>query len=137
MECGVSIDYSRLPFGKGPSRFEDQTDAARTKARTVQDVYALVDQRDGPRCRVCQRYLQRGGLTLLTRAHHHHILPRSLNGASVSGNLIRLCAACHEAEHRCRIRLSGDADERNELGQLAGVKVERLEESGWRIEKWV
>jgi hypothetical protein len=130
------IDYSQLPFSKGPSRYEEKAANAKAEARTIADVYALVDQRDGPCCRICGCYLQRGGLTILSRAHHHHITPRSLNGPTTPENLVRLCSKCHEDEHRCRIRISGDADECNELGMLAGVKVERLENDTWKIWKF-
>lgn len=79
------------------------------KARARRALYGrvcrLVDKRDGPHCRVC------GGL-LVSGAHHHHIIPRSLGGPHTTANVCLVCPSCHLAIHAKRISVSGNADER-------------------------
>jgi len=50
-------------------------------------------QRDGWKCQVC------GSRQNL---HVHHQQLRSQQGDDENSNLITLCAACHEAQHRSR-----------------------------------
>ena len=47
-------------------------------------------ERDGWRCQNCGR---------LTDLQVHHMNPRSLLGEDAEGNLITLCASCHQAIH--------------------------------------
>jgi 5-methylcytosine-specific restriction endonuclease McrA len=102
------------------------------------EVHQAVDARDHHTCRVCGRYCSPLAVGLLQRSHRHHLVYRSAGGKDTTENLCTLCAHCHDDEHHKRIRLSGDADLRDKkTGKLAGVKVERATESGYRVEKWV
>lgn len=101
-------------------------------------VHQAVDARDHYTCRVCGRYCSPLAVGLLQRSHRHHLVYRSAGGKDTTENLCTLCAHCHDDEHHKRIRLSGNADLRDKkTGKLAGVKVERATESGWRVEKFV
>lgn len=66
--------------------------AEQEKAR----VYALVDERDRGRCRVCG----------LAAAHHHHIRYRSQGGKHVPENIVSVCVFCHERIHAKRLIVS-------------------------------
>jgi hypothetical protein len=102
------------------------------------EVCQTVDRRDGYECRVCERRCSTTALNLLHRAERDHLVHRSLGGPDESWNLATLCKECHEDKHiHGTLRLSGNADERNEMGQLAGIRVERLGENGWRFEAFV
>jgi 5-methylcytosine-specific restriction endonuclease McrA len=101
-------------------------------------VCRAVDARDGKRCRVCERMCSPNAMDMLLRAERHHLLPRSLGGQDTTANLLTVCPKCHDDRHvHGTLRLSGNADERNEMLQLAGVKVERLSEAGWTVEAFV
>ncbi len=52
-------------------------------------------KRDGWRCQNCGR---------LTNLQAHHVQPRSALGADTEGNLITLCASCHQAIHLHKLR---------------------------------
>jgi hypothetical protein len=127
----MPIDYSVLKFAKGPSRFERKDARKKAEEAERRRVYKLVDARDGRACRLCGRKGNPNGTSMLDKLHHHHILPRSQGGKDTTDNLITLCAACHDGEHRGRIRMDGDADARR------GVSVEVVTEGGWRVEKWI
>lgn len=102
--------------------------------KAERDCYAQVDRRDGDSCRVCFKRV--GGLSLVTAREHHHLIPRSRGGSHTTDNVISLCKGCHQAEHASEIRLSGNADTRSQVGVLNGVKLERNDESGWKVEGW-
>ena len=127
---------------KPPTRYQQKADAAKTLAAHEREVWHAVDVRDGCACRVCGTFCAPRAIGMLHRPHRHHLVYRKPRGGkpsgeTTSGNLVTLCASCHDAEHRHELRLTGDADWRDELGRLAGVKVERVGESGWTVEKFV
>lgn len=105
------------------------------EAKQIRHVWAEVDRRDEYCCRVCKRFCNPRAISVLEKIHRHHLDYRSQGGMDVESNLVSLCARCHGLVHDSKLRLSGNAEERNELGKLAGVKVERLTESGWQVER--
>lgn len=130
---------SGLRFPKVPVDGTTITEDYRTKRagkRAARDAaYAAVDRRDGKACRVCERFCSPDAPTL--RADRHHVIPRSLCGPDESWNLVILCRDCHDERHtKGTLQLSGNADERDGTGRLIGIKVERLTETGWRVEKF-
>ena len=133
------IDYSQLGIPKtvhGRTRREDKQ--ARVSAATAAEraCYLAVNARDGHRCRVCQRAV--GGIGLLDRVIHHHLIFRSQGGAHDSANVLTICPSCDEAVHRSgKLQLAGDADQQDERGRLNGVSVSRLHEAGWKVDRWV
>lgn len=133
-----------MAFSPQPKLKDGQTIRdKRAEKRAVEDkhwrdVCRIVDRRDGQECRVCERRCSTTALDMLLRAERDHIIPRSLMGPDESWNLATLCKACHDDKHkRGTLRLSGHADERNEMGRLAGIKVERLTDAGWTFEAFV
>lgn len=113
----------------------DERDARRqTAAAELLRVHRLIDQRDGGRCRVCRHGISPAAVQRRDRLERHHLVPRSLGGEDTTANLCCLCVPCHDERHKKgTLRLSGDADLRDERGRLAGIKVERLRESGWQV----
>lgn len=127
----------KIPPGR-KSRREERAERTATRRQTRRDVYRAVDTRDGQRCRVCRARCSTTAMDMTLRAERHHIVPRSLGGQDTTGNLVTLCKSCHDERHTSgRLQLSGDADERNEMGKLCGVTVERLSDSGWKVEALV
>jgi Pyruvate/2-oxoacid:ferredoxin oxidoreductase delta subunit len=120
-----------------PSRVAEKKKRHREEAEQMRVCYRAVDLRDGYECRVCKRACATDAVGMLKKAHHHHIEYRSKGGEHTTDNVLRLCAECHEAIHRGRLRLAGDADQRDPLTKrLNGVACYRLTEQGWQPEKW-
>ena len=132
----MAIDYNALAIPKGPSRYDSKKDRHAAKEKQEREAYAAVSARDESCCRVCGKFCNPRAMSLLHRAHHHHLLYRSRGGDSRTSNLVLLCPSCHDDEHRGRIQLSGDADERDPAGRLCGVKVERPIEGGFEVIAW-
>ena len=101
-------------------------DARRAQERRAQaGCYKDVDLRDRRACRLCGAFA--------AGHHHHHLRYRSLGGRHTPANVLLLCARCHRDVHAARVRLSGDADARDDAGRLAGVTVERPGPDGWHV----
>jgi 5-methylcytosine-specific restriction endonuclease McrA len=122
----------------GTSRVKAKLQKRQEEADTIRACYAFVNERDGYKCRVCSRRGRPGAASLLDKLHHHHLHNRSLGGAHETANVVLLCSSHHSEVHvEGTLRLSGDADARDELHRLRGVKVERWYEAGWKVERWV
>lgn len=132
----MGIDYSRLAIPKPRPRFLEKAEKVAADKKAERECYAQVDRRDSNCCRVCRKRV--GGIGMLEARHRHHLIPRSLSKAEKweTRNVVTLCPRCHHAEHSAEIRLSGDADQRSQIGVLNGVKLERAAESGWKVEGW-
>ena len=122
-----------MPFLlNGKTAKEERDERKSAKKATLLEVYAAVDRRDQGRCRVCHRRCQLGS-TFADRAERHHVRPKSLGGPDATWNLATVCVDCHEARHKKgTLRISGDADEEDQMGVLCGLTVERLTDSGWK-----
>jgi 5-methylcytosine-specific restriction endonuclease McrA len=130
----MGIDYSQLAIPKPPPRWKDKAKKRTAENKAERECYAQVDRRDEHACRVCHKPV--GGFGMLESVHHHHLQYRSRGGESETKNVLSLCVRCHAAVHNGEIRLTGDADYRNQMGNLAGVKLERATDAGWRPEGW-
>lgn len=135
----MAIDYSAIAeaggIAKGPSPFDRAKDAQREEDRTEREVYALVTAREENRCRVCTKWCNPHAIGVLYRAHHHHVIYRSLGGLTTTRNVILICPDCHQDEHKGKLRITGDADIR-EGGKLIGICVERPTDGVWEVVKW-
>lgn len=130
----MAIDYSRLAIPKPTPRWMEKAKKVAASKKAERECYAAVDKRDGHCCRVCHARV--GGIGMLQAVHHHHLVYRSRGGGHDTNNVISLCVKCHGAVHNGEMQLSGDANARNSIGVLNGVKLERLTEAGWRVEGW-
>lgn len=93
-----------------PSR-HDSAKARKAEAEAEwRVVCAKVDQRDGRMCRCCDKRSDPDATGLLTRGHRHHLVYRSAGGTDTTDNLVTLCADCHNAEHKNRLRIDGNPD---------------------------
>lgn len=120
---------------KGPSRLEERRVKGQAAAAQERAVWAIVDARDQRRCRVCGAWCRPMALSMLGKAHRHHLVYRSTGRTpATSAGLVTRCAVCHAEEHAHRIRLSGDGDARDPEGRLCGVTVERASDTGWTVE---
>ena len=138
----MGIDWSEIAaaggIAKGPTLYETKDERQKAARMNEIEVYAAVTLRDESHCRVCGKWTNPRGIGLLNRGHHHHIRYRSQGGDTSTANVILLDAKCHSEEHAGKLQLSGNADERDPVtGRLAGVKVERPSEAGWRVVGWV
>lgn len=138
----MAIDYDAIAaaggISKGPLRYETAKARRAEKQATERTVNTDVDHRDNHRCRVCGRWCNPDAVTLLERAHRHHLLYRSRGGEDTTANKATLCPDCHADEHGGKLKLSGDADLRDPITRtLCGIKVERPCEAGWEITAWV
>ena len=128
------------PFSKadqvGESRVARKLKARAAEATATRTCYAIVNERDAYRCRICQRAGNPHAISLLARLHHHHLIYRSRGGDHVPEAVILICALCHDLVHvQGTLRITGDADERDERGRLNGLRVDRLTEMGWQLER--
>lgn len=121
----------------GRSRADDKAARDAQEARDERECYRAVDRRDRFRCRVTGVLLTLGG-SLTNGVQRHHLIPRGRGGYHDTANVITVSRRCHDLIHVAgTLRLSGDADARDGNGKLCGVKVERLTEFGWTVERWV
>lgn len=131
------------PLGKsvlGRTRVSEKLQRRAEEARQIKACYAAVDARDQGRCRVCGRRCSPTALALVDRAERHHLVFRSQGGSHEPENVVTVCKAeCHAAIHSEGVlRLSGDANARNERGVLCGVCVEAWRDAaGWVVTGWV
>lgn len=122
------------PNPKPTPRWMEKAKKVADAKKAERECYAQVDRRDVHCCRVCRARV--GGIGMLQAVHHHHLVYRSKGGDHDTSNVVSLCVKCHHAVHNGEIRLSGNADERNSVGILSGVKLERGTDSGWKVEGW-
>lgn len=87
------------------SRVDDALAQEREDAAIWRAVCRVVDARDGRECRACGKRTNPDAIGLL-RGHRHHMVYRSAGGKDTSENLVTLCAADHDAEHRSRLRIA-------------------------------
>ena len=127
-------NFQGLGIPKPPPRWQEKAKKLAAASKLQREVYAAVDRRDGTACRVC--YKRVGGLSMVTAREHHHLIPRSQGGEHSTVNVLSLCKPCHLAEHDGRIRLSGNADTRSQVGVLDGVKLETLKDDNWVVTGW-
>lgn len=113
-----------------PSRVSAKKEQKRQEAENWQSVCRHVDARDGHRCRACGARCNPQAMTMLEKAHHHHVEFRSRGGMDTTENTATLCAQCHEAVHRHSLRLQKLTPE----GADGPLAVERYsDEHGWYI----
>lgn len=120
---------------RAEQKLKDRAD----EARSLAECYRIVDARDAFRCRVCGRRCSPVAIPTLERGERHHLIFKSRGGKHHSKNVLLICKArCHDEIHlQGTLHLSGNADTRNpDTGKLCGVKVERLTEAGWKVEKF-
>ena len=122
----------------GKTRAQEKRERDTADDRQQREVYRLVDARDEGRCRVCGRRVTPFAVDSRERAEHNHIILRSRGGEDSTANVHLICASrCHDDIHRRGIlRVSGDADARDDKGRLCGIKVERLRRDGWEVTGW-
>lgn len=112
-----------------PDHGRQQRREARQQAQADKAVYETVTQRDGLRCRACGEYC---GFT----GHRHHLRGRRY---TTNRDVCLVCEDCHDLLH-VRVggklmKLSGDADARNERGMLNGLTLQTRQNDGsWRTE---
>lgn len=119
----------------GKTAREERHERKVAKAANRRAVYAIVDRRDEGQCRVCGRRCSTTSTTSDLRAERHHIIPRSLGGQDTPENLALVCVWCHDERHKKgTLRISGNAQERDQMGVLCGLTIERLTDAGWKVE---
>lgn len=138
------IDYDAIAaaggIAKGPSRQERKQAKQTAAAENWREVCRVVDSRDQGKCRVCKTPCSPTAIEMLKRAERHHIVSLAQGGTDASDNLVTLCWKCHQGKGgrhglSAAMRLTGNADERDERGRLNGLVVERLTDAGWTVDK--
>lgn len=122
----------------GETRVSEKAARRAQEAREQRECYRLVDLRDHLVCRVSGvRLSLSGGMT--RRVHRHHMERRSQKKGHDTRDVVTVSPAIHAQIHVTGTRrLSGDADARNERGQLCGVRNEVLVlGSTWETVGWV
>ena len=94
------------------SRHDAKVAKTRKRLQDRRNAYWLVDVRDKGVCRAC------GKMTVSTchdrskRREHHHIRGRQGKQAETTGNILTLCADCHDLRHVKRtLIIVGNADQ--------------------------
>lgn len=101
-------------------------------AKVQRAVYQHVSERDELRCRACGTYEGED-------IHRHHLRGR---GFTTVEDVCCVCDDYHEKLHvrigGKRLRISGNAEQRNAAGVLNGLTIERRQPNGtWMVEGFV
>lgn len=97
--------YQRTLVRRAAKRARDHAEAQAWRVLSLQ-----VEARDSGRCRVCQREAPRMTGAPDQWGQAHHIVYRSAGGPDALSNLVWVCNACSEQEHRHMMAISGTAD---------------------------
>lgn len=95
-----------------PSRVDVAREKQAAEEKVWRDVCKAVDARDGRQCRCCDKRSDPDATGLLKRGHRHHLIYRSAGGTHTTDNLCTLCADCHNDEHKNRLRIEGNPDDK-------------------------
>jgi hypothetical protein len=122
-----------IPAPKQPPRVKAKQARRALEAAEMKACYAIVDARDGGRCRVCNKHASPHAVGLLEKMHRHHMVYRSAQGEHKPYNVVSVCSLCDALIHvEGILRVSGDASLRHEdTGRLCGVLIERLKAGAW------
>lgn len=131
----MAIDWNSLAIPKQTRRFREKQNKRREEANILRELRLYVFQRDSYCCRACKRFINPNAMGVLNRPHLHHIKYRSRGGMDTKENTCALCPQCHHDVHDAKLRITGDAELRDQQGKLAGLTIERLTESGWKVER--
>jgi HNH endonuclease len=127
---------SKLVNGK--SRADEKRERRSHEAMELRLSYAVCDERDQDRCRVCKRRISIRALSMQHKTIHHHLVHRSKCGSNEPRNILSICCDCNAKVHvEGTMHLEGDADLRDIHGSLCGVRVSRLEDETWTVWKFV
>ena len=85
------------PYLKPEPRVVSRATKRRKAESDLDKAYAVVDQRDGPYCRVTGRYTTPFDPDARVRREHHHLAQRSLAKTEIANpdNIIVVCAEAH------------------------------------------
>lgn len=113
-------------------RMEDEANQARDRRRWD----AEIDRRDGKRCRACGRHSDPDRIGLTTRGHRAHIVYASAGGSWEPFNRVTLCFACHNDEHKDRLRFTEDGGPYVGIDARQGMEFWRKNEEGvWYLSR--
>lgn len=104
----------------------------------IRACYRQVDERDDYRCRVSGVQVSPSTLDPKDKGIHHHLKRRHYRDlVAETSNVVLISQVVNERIHtKGDLRVSGDADLRDDRGRLCGVQVEELTESGWKTIGW-
>jgi hypothetical protein len=112
------------------AEYKDRRD--KEQQAEIDQCYQAVDLRDKSVCRVTGVYLTAGATDPKQRKERHHLIRRSRGGLHQTSNVITISAYLHQLDHAGKVRLSGDANLKDNAGMFCGVKYEVITESGWK-----
>ena len=95
--------------------------------------YQAVDIRDQSVCRVTGEFLTAGASDPHKRKERHHMIRRSRGGLHQTANVITVSAFIHSQDHAGKVRLTGDANLKDAMGNFCGVLYERITDGGWVV----
>jgi hypothetical protein len=90
-----------------PSRVDEAIAKDAADAANERRWKAEIDLRDGRECRACGRKSDPELVGLTKRGHRHHMVYASAGGSDEPCNRVTLCYACHNDEHKNRLRIDG------------------------------
>lgn len=94
-----------------------------------------IDARDHRICRACGKHTNPDTLGLL-RGHRAHIVYRSANGSGEPWNRVTLCPACHNDEHKDRLRFTAEGGPYVGLNADEGLEFWRKDAEGvWYLSR--
>lgn len=117
-----------------PSRVDEQLAQEATDAANLRRWNAEIDRRDGKQCRVCDRKSDPDVVGLTKRGHRAHIVYASACGSWEPFNRVTLCAACHNDEHKDRLRFTAEGGPYSGIDANAGMTFWRKDKDGrWYV----
>lgn len=119
------------------NRHEYKARREREQQAEIDACYRAVDLRDQSVCRVTGEFLTLGHSDPCKRKERHHMVRRSRGGLHETSNVLTVSAFIHGQDHAGKIRLSGNANLKDALGNFCGVTYERMTEDGFKTVRLV
>ena len=115
------------------TRHEYKDRRGKEQADEIDRCYEAVDLRDRSVCRVTGEFLTLGHSDPHKRKERHHMIRRSRGGLHQTANVITVSAFIHSQDHAGKVRLRGDANLKDAMGNFCGVRYERISDGGWVV----
>jgi hypothetical protein len=108
-----------------PTRVDRKVERDAEKEKAWRACCKAIDARDHRTCRCCGKKTNPDDIGLI-RGHRHHLVYRSAGGPDTPENVITLCWACHNDEHKSRLWFVVH----HELGANGPVEFWRTDDKG-------
>jgi hypothetical protein len=119
-----------------PSRVDKRMEREAQEAADRRRYDKDIDRRDRKECRSCNRKSDPDVVGLTKRGHRAHIVYASAGGSWEPDNRVTLCYACHNDEHKDRLRFTSEGGPYVGIDANAGMEFWRKTKDGdWYLSR--